>query len=58
VWSLGVSQQITAAAMTLYAGFHNYETSGTLIRQSSGARSAARPIDDMQLFYTGATIRF
>jgi hypothetical protein len=58
VWSLGISQNIEAAAMTLYAGFHNYETSGTLIRQSTGVRSSARPIDDMQLFYTGATIRF
>ena len=58
VWSLGISQNIDAAAMTLYAGFHNYETSGTLIRQSTGARSSARAIDDMQLFYTGATIRF
>lgn len=58
VWSLGISQLIDAAAMTLYAGFHNYETAGTLIRQSTGARSATRPIDDMQVFYTGATIRF
>jgi len=58
VWSLGVSQQIDAAAMTLYMGFHNYSTEGTLIRQATGAKSKANAIDDMQIFYTGATIRF
>ena len=58
VWSVGVSQNIDAAAMTLYAGFHNYSTEGTLIRQSNGVRSKTNAIDDMQLFYTGATIKF
>ena len=68
VWSLGVSQEISAAAMILYAGFHNYTTEGTLVGTTGagGANVAgvtglvrkANPIDDMQLFYTGATIRF
>jgi hypothetical protein len=57
-WGLGVSQQIDAAAMTLYAGFYNVSTSGTLGAISSGATAKTNAIDDMQLFYTGATIRF
>jgi hypothetical protein len=57
-WGLGVSQNIDAAAMTLYAGFYNVSTSGTLGSISSGATAKTNAIDDMQLFYTGATIRF
>ena len=57
-WGLGVSQQIDAAAMTLYAGFHNVTTELTLGSTTSGARAKANPIDDMQIFYTGATIKF
>lgn len=58
VWGGGISQNIDAAAMTLYAGFHNYTTSGTIGAIASSARARTNPIDDMQLFYTGATIRF
>ena len=45
--------------MMLYAGFHNVSTDITL--GSADARRPARksnPIDDMQVFYTGATIKF
>ena len=49
--------------MTLYAGFHNMSTTGTLasITGTNGAsqsRARVNPVDDMQLFYTGATIKF
>ena len=56
-WSLGVSQNIDAAAMTLYAGFHNY-TNDITLRNTAGATRKSNSIDDMQLFYTGATIKF
>ena len=58
VWSLGVSQNIDAAAMTLYAGFHNYSNEITLLTPATGVKTKANAIDDMQLFYTGATIKF
>jgi len=57
-WGLGVSQNIDAAAMTLYAGFHNISTDITLGSTTTAARAKTNPIDDMQVFYTGATIRF
>ena len=58
VWSLGVSQEINAAAMILYAGFHNYSTEAIVGNVTSTNRSKVNAIDDMQLFYTGATIKF
>jgi hypothetical protein len=61
VWSLGVTQNIDAAAMQLYLGYHNYSVDATLMSASSTAtnqRARSNPIDDMSLVYTGATIRF
>jgi hypothetical protein len=61
VWSVGVTQNIDAAAMQLYLGFHNYSVDAVLLNQSASAsnqRQRTNPIDDMQLVYTGATIRF
>jgi hypothetical protein len=57
-WGLGISQNIDAAAMTLYAGFHNISTEINLGATANAARSKSAPIDDMQIFYTGATIKF
>ena len=57
-WGLGVSQNVDAAAMTLYAGFHNVSTDFTLGSTTSNTVRKANPIDDMQIFYTGATIKF
>ena len=57
-WGLGVSQNIDAAAMTLYAGFHNVQTELTLGSTTSTTIRKANAIDDMQIFYTGATIKF
>jgi hypothetical protein len=61
IWSLGVTQNIDAAAMQLYLGYHNYSVDAVLLSQSATAtnqRSRSNPIDDMSLVYTGATIRF
>ncbi len=61
IWGLGVSQEISAAAMTLYAGFHNVSADISLISQSPTAtvqRARSNSIDDMQVFYSGATIKF
>ena len=57
-WGLGVSQNIDAAAMTLYAGFHNVSTELTLGSTTAATIRKANAIDDMQIFYTGATIKF
>lgn len=57
-WGLGVSQNIDAAAMTLYAGFHNVSTELTLGSTTSNTVRKANAVDDMQIFYTGATIKF
>jgi hypothetical protein len=60
-WGLGVSQHIDAAAMVLYAGFHNGSAEVTLQNQNGlnpTVRRKSNPIDDFQTFFTGATIRF
>jgi hypothetical protein len=60
-WGLGVSQNIDAAAMTLYAGFHSGSTEIGLVSVNPAAtntRAKSNAIDDFQMFYTGATIRF
>ena len=57
-WGLGVSQNIDAAAMTLYMGYHNIQTDITLGSTATNARAKSNPIDDFHVFYTGATIRF
>jgi hypothetical protein len=60
-WGGGISQEITAASMTLYAGYHVGSTEVILQNQSPTAtnqRAKSNPIDDFQMFYTGATLRF
>ena len=60
-WGIGVSQEISAAAMVLYAGFHHGSTDIAIATENSNAttnRAKARPVDDFQTFFTGATIRF
>jgi len=60
-WGGGVSQEITAASMILYAGYHVGSTEIMLQRQvpTAGAqRAKSNAVDDFQMFYTGATIRF
>ena len=60
-WGLGVSQEISAAAMVLYAGYYNGSTEVMLVTTNptvATTRAKARPIDDFQTFFTGATIRF
>jgi hypothetical protein len=59
-WGLGVTQNIDAAAMSLYAGFHNVSTDINLGSAVAGNanRAKSNAIDDFQVFYTGATIKF
>ena len=59
-WGAGVTQAIDAAAMNVHVGYLNFATQGNLVDQSptNNARVRTRPIDDMSVFYTGATIRF
>lgn len=61
IWGGGISQNIDAASMILYAGFYNFSVESTLLAQSASAtvqRAKSNSVDDMQMFYTGATIKF
>ena len=57
-WGLGVTQAIDAAAMNLYLGYINTSTDITLQNTTTGIRARSAPVSDMDLFYTGATIKF
>jgi hypothetical protein len=48
VWGLGVTQNIDAAAMQLYAGYRNHQLSNT----------AQTPFGDIGIFMAGARINF
>ena len=61
IWGGGITQNIDAAAMSLYLGFWNYQLDATLMNRDAAAtnqRARANQIDDMNVVYTGATIRF
>ncbi len=58
IWGGGITQDITAAAMRLHFGYQTQSTSGVLGSTTSTARASTRPIDDIQIFYSGATISF
>ena len=57
-WGLGVTQAIDAAAMNVYLGYMNTQQTGTLARASTGVKSRANAIEDNDVLYTGATIKF
>jgi len=57
-WGIGVTQAITAASMNLYLGYKNFSTDLTLLNPATGERRRSNPIDDFQVVYTGATVRF
>ena len=59
-WGGGISQEISAAAMTLYAGYHVGSTEIQLVSRNAAAVTSgkSRAIEDFQSFYTGAMIRF
>ncbi len=57
-WGLGVSQNIDAAAMTLYAGYTSSSVDLTLINRATMESRKSNPIDDFGVFFTGATIKF
>ena len=60
-WGGGITQEISAAAMNLYMGYHVGSTDIMLQNASPTAtnqRRRANAVDDFQMFYTGATIRF
>ena len=55
-WGLGVTQEIDAAEMNLYAGFRNFSTDVTLINNNVVRKSNG--VEDMQILYSGATVKF
>jgi len=57
-WGMGVTQAIDAAAMNLYLGYMNFSTGGTITNLAGTVSRKTNAIDDMQMVYTGATIRF
>jgi hypothetical protein len=60
-WGGGISQEITAASMILFAGYHVGSTELVLQNRSATAtvqRQKSNAIDDFQMLYSGATLRF
>ena len=57
-WGVGVTQAIDAAAMNLYLGYINTSTDITVQNTTTGVKARSAPLDSMDLFYTGATIKF
>ena len=57
----GVSQEITSAAMVLYAGYYTGSTELVLQTANPAAtvnRARSNAIDDFKVFFSGATIKF
>jgi hypothetical protein len=57
-WSVGVTQDISAASMKIYAGYLSSSADLTLINRATSETRKSNPIDDFGVFFTGATIRF
>lgn len=55
-WGFGVTQEIEAASMRLYAGYRTYSTDIILLQGTT--LRATNPVADMQVLYTGATVKF
>ena len=57
-WGVGVTQNIDKAAMALYVGYLHSSAELTLINRATFETRKANAIDDVGVFYTGATIKF
>ncbi len=57
-WGVGITQDIDAAAMKLYMGYINSSADLTLINRASMETRKSNPIDNVGVFFTGATIKF
>ena len=51
VWGVGINQQINAAAMDIYLVYKNFDA-------SSVVNGVNQQLDDIDIVYTGAIIRF
>jgi hypothetical protein len=57
-WGVGVTQDIDAAAMKLYMGYISSSADLTLINRATSQTRKSNAIDDVGVFFTGATIKF
>ncbi len=57
-WGVGVTQDINAAAMKLYMGYLSSSADLTMINRTTLETRKSNAIDDVGVFYTGATIKF
>ena len=53
-----ITQKVDAAAMALYMGFYNFSTDIKLVDTTNAANRGKARVDDLNVFYTGATINF
>jgi hypothetical protein len=58
MWGFGVTQDIDAAAMKLYLGYKNASGDLTLYNSTTNSTRKSNSIEDIQVIYTGATIKF
>ncbi|MGE0627196.1 MAG: hypothetical protein AB7O43_05175 [Hyphomicrobiaceae bacterium] len=58
IWGFGVTQDIDAAAMKLYLGYSRSSADFTLINSATLAEAKSNSVDDIDIIYTGATIKF
>ncbi len=56
--SLGVTQDIDAAAMKLYMGYITSSTDLTLVNRANLQTQKSNAVEDVGVFFTGATIKF
>lgn len=57
-WGFGITQDIDAAAMKLYVGYWNFGVDNISLADQFGVPSKARAVEDFQVFFTGATVKF
>ncbi len=59
IWGVGITQDIDAAAMKLYVGYSRSSADFTLIDSTNLTnQSKSNSVEDIDILYTGATIKF
>jgi hypothetical protein len=56
--SLGITQDIDAAAMKIYMGYIMSSTDLTLVNRANLQTQKSNSVEDVSVFFTGATIKF
>jgi hypothetical protein len=64
IWGLGITQNVDAAASTLYLGYRNFSAdvtctgAGTTCSGAAGGTAKALPTEDIHVVVGGAVVRF